>query len=129
MLAPKYAHKGKLHVVWCGPYKDLEGLNKDENVRLDIPAPFVRLRVFNRDSIKPYIHREGQPVWDLLMLAVKTGASLQLIKILATHPVGSKTCRTFLYRCQTDDDTWSWESNKPLEEDPVYVEFLRLHPE
>ena len=34
---------------------------------LDIPAPFDGLRVFNRDSIKPYIHRQGQPVWKFPM--------------------------------------------------------------
>ena len=40
MLVPKYRHKGKLNVVWCGPYKVLEVLNKGENFKLDIPAPF-----------------------------------------------------------------------------------------
>ena len=49
---PEYRHKGKLDVVWCGPYKVLEVLNKGENVKLDIPAPFDGLRVFDRDSIK-----------------------------------------------------------------------------
>ena len=53
MLVPEYRHKGKLDVVWCGPYKVLEVLNKFENVKLDIPAPFDGLRVLNRDSIKP----------------------------------------------------------------------------
>ena len=56
VLVPEYRHKGKLDVVWCGPYKILEVLNKGENVKLDIPAPFDGLRVFNRDSIKPYVH-------------------------------------------------------------------------
>ena len=68
--------KGEIcHVVWCGPYKVLEVLNRGENVKLTIPAPFNRLRVFNRISIKPYIHGEGQQLWDFLMPAVKTGAS------------------------------------------------------
>ena len=116
-------------VVWCDPYKVLEVLNKGENVKLDIPAPFDGLRVFNRDSIKPYVHREGQPVWEFPMPAVKTGESPRLVKILARRRVGSRKCRTFLYRCEWDDDTWSWESTKALEEDPVYLEFLRLHPE
>ena len=82
-LVPEYRHNGKLDVVWCGPYKVLEVLNKGENVKLDIPAPFDGLRVFNRDSIKPYIHREGQPVWEFLMPPVKTGDSPRLVKILA----------------------------------------------
>ena len=41
VLVPEYRHKGKLDVVWCGPYKVLEVLNKGENVKLDIPAPFL----------------------------------------------------------------------------------------
>ena len=40
VLVPEYRHKGKLDVVWCGPYKTLEVLNKGENVKLDIHAPF-----------------------------------------------------------------------------------------
>ena len=61
VLVPEYPHKGKLDVVWCGPYKVLEVLNKGENVKLDIPAPSGGLRVFNRDSRKPTsIEREGQ---------------------------------------------------------------------
>ena len=56
LLLPEYRHKGKLHVVWCGPYKVSGVLNKGENVKLDTPALFDGLRVFNRDSIKPYIH-------------------------------------------------------------------------
>ena len=46
VLVPEYRHEGKLDVVWCGPYKVLEVLNKVENVKLDIPAPFDGLRVF-----------------------------------------------------------------------------------
>ena len=68
VLVPEYRHKGKLDFVWCGPYKVLEVLNKGENVKLDIPAPFDGLRVFNGDSIKPYIQREAQPVWEFPML-------------------------------------------------------------
>ena len=64
--------KGNFDVVWCGPYKVLEVLDKGENVELDIPAPFDGLPVFNRDSIKPYIHREGQPLWEFLMPPVKS---------------------------------------------------------
>ena len=55
VLVPEYRHKGKLDVVWCGTYKVLEVLNKGENVKLDIPAPFNGLPVLNRDSIKTYI--------------------------------------------------------------------------
>ena len=62
VLVPEYRHKGKLDVVWYGPDKVLQVLNKGENVNVDIPAPFDELRVFHRDSIKPYIHWEGQPV-------------------------------------------------------------------
>ena len=36
VLGPEYRHKEKLDVVWCGPYKVLEVLNKGENVKLDI---------------------------------------------------------------------------------------------
>ena len=129
MLVPKYRHKEKLDVVWCGPYKDLEVLNKGENVKLDIPAPLDGLRIFNRDSIKPYIHQEGQPVLEFSMRPVKTGDSPRLIHILARRRVGSQKRRTFLYRCEWDDDTWSWECSNALEEDPVYLEFLRLDPE
>ena len=32
VLVPEYQHKGKLDVVWCGPCKVLEVLNKGENV-------------------------------------------------------------------------------------------------
>ena len=49
MLVPDYGHKGKFNVVWCGPYKVVEVLNKGENVKLDIPAPFDGLRVSNGD--------------------------------------------------------------------------------
>ena len=75
VLAREYPHEGKLDVVWCRPYKVLELLDKGKNVKLDIPAPFDGLQVFNRDSIKPYIHREGQPVWEFPMPTVKTGDS------------------------------------------------------
>ena len=63
------------------------------------------------------------------MPPVKTGESPRLVKIVARRRVGSKRRRTFLYRCEWDDDTWSWESSKVLEEDPVYFKFLQLHPE
>ena len=129
MLVPEYRHKRKLDVVWCGPYKVLEVLNKGENVKLDIPAPFDGLRVFNWNSIKPYIPQQGQPEWEFLMPPVETGDSSRLVKILARRRVGPRKRRTFLYRCEWDHDTWSWESSKALEEDPVYLEFLRLHPE
>ena len=58
VLVPKYRQKGKLDVVWCGPYEVLGVLNKSKTVELDIPAPFEGFCVFNRDSIKPYICRE-----------------------------------------------------------------------
>ena len=90
VLVPEYGHKGKLDAVWCGPYKVLEVLNKGENTQLDIPAPFDGLRVFNRDSIKPYIHREGQRVWQSPMPPVKPRASPQLVKILPRRRVGSE---------------------------------------
>ena len=129
VLVFEYRHKGKFDVVWCGPYKVLELLNKGENVKPDIAAPLDELCVFHRDSIKPYIHQEGQAGWEFPMPPVKTGASPQLIKILAKRQAGSKKRRTFLYRCEWDDDTRSWESSKGVEEDPVYLEFLQLHPE
>ena len=47
VLVPEYRHKGKLDVVWCRPYEVVEVLNKGENVKLDIPAPFDGLQVFN----------------------------------------------------------------------------------
>ena len=127
MLVSEYQHKRKLDVGRCGPYKVLEVLNKGENVELDIPAPFDRMHVFNRTSIKPYIRQEGQPVWEFIMPPVKTGASLRLVKILARRRVPSKGRRTFLYCCEWDDDRWSWEWTKALEEDPL--EFLQLHPD
>ena len=68
-------------------------------------------------------------MWEFLMLPVKTGDSPRLVKILARRRVGSKNRRTFLYRCEWNDNTWAWESSKALEEDPVYLEFLRLPPE
>ena len=129
MLVLEYRHKAKLDVVCRGPYKVLEVLNKGENVKLDIPAPFDGLPVFSRDSTKPYIHQKGQPVWEFPMPPVQNGDCPRLVKILARRRVGSKKLRTFLYRCEWDDETWSWESSKALEEDPVYLEFLRLHPE
>ena len=99
VLVPEDRHQGKLDVVWCGPYKVLEVLNKGENVKLDIPAPSHGLQVFNRDSIKPYIHREGQPVWEFPTPPVENGDSRRLVKILARRRVGSKKRRTFLHRC------------------------------
>ena len=129
VLVPEYRQKGKLDVVWCGPYKALEVLHKAENVKLYVPAPFDGLRVSNRDSIKPYIHREEQPVWEFPMPPVNTGNSPELVKILARRRVRSKKRRRFLYRCEWYDNTWSWEWSKALEEDPVYLDFLRLHPE
>ena len=63
------------------------------------------------------------------MPAVKTVASPRLVRILAISRVGSRKRRTFLYRCESDDDRWSSESSKALEEDPVYLEFLRNHRE
>ena len=90
VLLPEYQHEGKLDVFCCGPYKVLEVLNKGEKVKLDIPAPSDRLLVFDRDSIKLYMHQEGQPVWEFPMSPVQTGASPRLIKILARRRVGSK---------------------------------------
>ena len=98
-------------------------------VKLDTPALFDGLRVFNLDSIQPYIHREGQPVWEFLMPPVETAASPPLIKVLARRGVESKKRCTFLYCCEGDDDTWAWELSKALEENPVYLELLRLHSE
>ena len=63
------------------------------------------------------------------MPPVKTGISPRLVKILGKRRVGSKKCRTFLYRCEWDDDTLSLESSRASEEDPVYLEFLGLHSE
>ena len=48
--------KDKADVVWCGPYKVVQVLDKGENVTLDIPALFDGCHIFHRDSIKPYIH-------------------------------------------------------------------------
>ena len=96
-------------------------LNKGENVKMDMPAPFDGLRVFNCDDIKPYIHREGQPVWEFAMAPVKTGESPPLVKIPARRRVGSKKRRTFLHCCKWYDDTWFWESSKAVEVDPVYL--------
>ena len=107
VLVPEYRHEGKRDVVCCGPSKVLEVLNKSENVKLDIPAPLDGLRVFNQDSTKAYMHREGQPVWEFPMPPVKTGDSPRLVKILARRRVGSKKRRTFLHRCAGDDNTWS----------------------
>ena len=44
---------GHCLVSGCGPDQVLEVLNKGENFKLDISAPFDELRVFNRDTIKP----------------------------------------------------------------------------
>ena len=60
---------------------------------------------------------------------VKTGASPRLFKVPARHRVGSRKRRTFLSPCVCDDDTWFWESSKALDEDPVYLAFLRSQPE
>ena len=79
--------------------------------------------------MKPYIHREGQQVWEFPMLPVNTGNSLQLVNILARRRVGSKKRRTFLYRCELDDNMWSWESSKAVQEDPGYLELIRLNPD
>ena len=49
------------------------------------------------------------------MPPVKTGESPRLVKILARRVVRSRKRRTFLYRCEWDDDTWSWKSSKALE--------------
>ena len=111
VLVPEYRHKGKLDVVWCGPYKVPKVRNKGENVKLDIPAPCDGLRISNRDSIQLYIHRGGQPVWEFPMQPVRIGDSTRLVKILARRRVGCNKRRTFLYRCEWDDDTWSWESS------------------
>ena len=105
-------------------YKIPDMLNKGENVKLDIPACFNWLRVFGRDCIEPHIHLDAQPVWEFPMPPVNTRASPRLVKILARRRVGSNKRRTFLYRCEWDDDTCSWEQSKALEEDPVYLEFL-----
>ena len=98
VLVPEYGHKGKLHVVWCGPYKVLQLLNTGNNLKLDIPVPSDGLRVSNHDSPKPYIPRDGQPVWEFPMPPVKTRASPRLINILARRRVGSQKRGTFLYR-------------------------------
>ena len=129
VLVPKYRQKEKWVIVWCGPYKGLGVPNKGENGKLDIPGRLDRLSLFNRNSVEPYIHREGQPVWEFSMPAVNTGASPRLVKFLARGPVGSRKRRTFLYPRECNDDRWSWELRKALDEDPVYIEFLRLHPE
>ena len=39
VLVLEYRHKGKLDVVWRGPFRVLEVLNKGKNVRLDILPP------------------------------------------------------------------------------------------
>ena len=82
VVVPKYQHRRKLDVVWSRAYKVLEVLNKGGNVDLDILAPFDGLRVCNRDSIKPYIHREGQPVWEFPMPPGKTENFPRFVKIL-----------------------------------------------
>ena len=119
LLVPEYRHKGRLDVLYCGSYKVLEVLNRGKNGKLDIPARFDGLCIFNRDSIKAYIHRERQPVWEFLMPPVKTGASPRLIRTLARLGVGCKKRRTFLYRSELDAVPWSWELSKPLDEDPL----------
>ena len=63
------------------------------------------------------------------MPSVKTGASSRCVGILLRRRVRSQKRRTFLYRCEWDDDTWSLESSKALEDAPVYLEFFGLHAE
>ena len=63
-------------------------------------------------------------MWEFRMPPVKTGDSPQIVRELARRRLESKKRRTFLYGCEWDDDTWSWELSKALEEDPVYLEFL-----
>ena len=58
------------------------------------------------------------------MPPVKTAESPRLVKILVKRRVESRKRRTFLYRCEWDDNTWSWESSEAL-----YLEFLRLQPD
>ena len=69
VLVPKYRHKGKMDVVWCGPYKVFGVLNKGENVKPDFPALFDEMRALNRDGTKPYIIPEGQPLWDFFEIS------------------------------------------------------------
>ena len=80
-----------------------EVLKKGENVKLKITALFDGLRVFNGDSIKPYIHQQGQPGWEFPMPPVKTGASSRLVEIVARRRVGSKKRCAFLYPCEWDE--------------------------
>ena len=68
-------------------------------------------------------------MWEFCVPPAKTGDSPRHDKILARRRVGSKKRCTFLYRCEWDDNTWSRESSKALEEDPVYFEFPQLQPE
>ena len=83
----------------------------------------------NGDSIKPGINQQEQTVWKIPLPPVKTGAPPQIVEILARRPVEPRKRCTFLYSCEWEDDTWSWESSKALDEDPVYLEFLQLHSE
>ena len=80
-------------------------------------------------QVTPRWPRGSEPASELPMPPVKTGDSPQLVKILARRRVGSKKRRTLLYCFEWDVHTWSWGSSKALEEDPVYLEFLRLRPE
>ena len=125
LLVPEYRHKGKLDVVWCGPYKVLEVLNKGESIKLDIPAPFHGLRVFNRDSIKPYINREGQPVWECRLSRLEP--PLDLLRLWLDVEWDLKSTA---HSCTAVNGMTTRGLGSPaLEEDPVYLEFLRLHPE
>ena len=83
----------------------------------------------NGDSINPTINQQEQPVWIIPLPPVKTGAPPQIVEILARRPVEPRKRCTFLYSCEWEDDTWSGESSKALDEDPVYLEFIRLHSE
>ena len=122
-LVPGYRRKRKLDVAWCGSYKVVEIFNKGENVKLDTP-PFYGLRVFNRDSIKPNVHRERQPMWECPMPPVNTGPSPRLVEILRRRRVGSRKHGTWLYEGEWDENTWSCESSKTLDENPVHLEFF-----
>ena len=63
------------------------------------------------------------------MPPAKTGPSPNLVRISARRQVGAKRRGSWLYRCEWDDGTWSWESSQSSYEDPVFVEYLQLNPE
>ena len=76
--------KTRCCLVWpIQSYKVLVVLNEGENVKLDIPAALDGLCIFNRDSIRSYIHRVGQLVSKFPVPPLKTGTSPRVIKILA----------------------------------------------